>query len=53
MAGLEPARLLGQGILSPRCLPFHHIRSTRVSISLWQTMRKGMIFEIAWLRRLP
>ena len=26
MAGLEPARRLRQGILSPRCLPFHHIR---------------------------
>ena len=23
-AGLEPARLLGRGILSPLCLPFHH-----------------------------
>lgn len=25
MAGLEPARPEGQGILSPLCLPFHHI----------------------------
>ena len=24
VAGLEPARLLGRGILSPLCLPFHH-----------------------------
>lgn len=23
-AGLEPARPYGQGILSPKCLPFHH-----------------------------
>ena len=24
VAGLEPARDRSQGILSPRCLPFHH-----------------------------
>ena len=24
VAGLEPARPCGQGILSPLCLPFHH-----------------------------
>ena len=24
VAGVEPARLLGRGILSPLCLPFHH-----------------------------
>ena len=25
MVGLEPTRPNGQGILSPLCLPFHHI----------------------------
>ncbi len=24
VAGFEPARPYGQGILSPQCLPFHH-----------------------------
>lgn len=24
VAGIEPARLLCRGILSPLCLPFHH-----------------------------
>ena len=33
MAGLEPARRLRQGILSPRCLPFHHISALHIIVS--------------------
>ncbi len=36
VAGLEPARDRSQGILSPRCLPFHH-----TGIFLYSTTRRN------------
>ena len=33
MVGLEPTRSKEQGILSPLCLPFHHI-------SIWKVVRQ-------------
>ena len=49
MAGVEPARRLRQGILSPRCLPFHHIRKSAESITLSGKKRKDDFTPAAYM----
>ncbi len=42
VAGVEPARLLCRGILSPLCLPFHHTGGQGYFSTEWAVRQGGI-----------